>query len=66
MHGVKSSYRAFRDSLGRNSELCRELEFYLKAEDIWANFEDALGHINMDMIERNFYVMEAECIIQIL
>ena len=50
MHGVKSSYRAFRDSLGRNSELCRELEFYLKAEDIWANFEDALGHINMDMM----------------
>lgn len=50
MHGVKSSYRAFRDSLGKNSDLRVTLECYLKPEDIWADFEDALGHVNMDMM----------------
>lgn len=50
MHGVKSSYRAFRDSLGKNSDLRFKLECYLKSEDIWSDFESALGHINMDMM----------------
>ena len=50
MHGVKSSYRAFRDFLGKNSDLRFKLELYLKPDDIWADFEDALGHINMDMM----------------
>ena len=50
MHGVNSSYRAFRDFLGKNSDLRYKLELYLKSDDIWADFEDALGHINMDMM----------------
>lgn len=50
MHGVKSSYRAFRDFLGKNSDLRFKLELYLKPDDIWADFEDALGHIDMDMM----------------
>lgn len=50
MHGVKSSYRAFRDFLGKNSDLRFKLESYLKTDDIWADFEDALGHIHMDMM----------------
>ncbi len=50
MHGVKSSYGSFRDSLGKNSSLRLRLELYLKSEDIWADFENALGHINMDMM----------------
>lgn len=48
MHGVKSSYRAFRDSMGKNNSLREKLEWYLKSEDIWADFEEALGHIRMD------------------
>lgn len=50
MHGVKSTYREFRDFLGKNSDLRIKLELYLKSEDIWADFEDALGHIDMDMM----------------
>lgn len=56
MHGVKSSYRAFRDFLGKNSDLRFYLECYLKPEDIWADFEEALGHINMDMMANPYTV----------
>lgn len=56
MHGVNSSYRAFRDFLGKNSNLCSKLELYLKPEDIWADFEDALGHINMDMMANPYVI----------
>ncbi len=47
MHGVKSSYYSFRDSLGRNSRLRQNLETFLTVEDIWADFENALAHIDM-------------------
>ena len=50
MHGIKSSYRSFRDSMGKNNPLRNLLETYLKAEDIWADFESALGHVRMDMM----------------
>lgn len=46
MHGVKSSYYNFRDSLGKNNSLRFSLETYLNVEDVWADFEDALAHIN--------------------
>ncbi|WP_432356983.1 AbiH family protein [Sporosarcina sp. UB5] len=46
MHGVKSSYYNFRDSLGKNNSLRFALETYLNVEDVWADFEDALAHIN--------------------
>ena len=44
MHGVKSSYYAFRDSLGKQNSLRNILENYLTPEDIWADFENALAH----------------------
>ena len=51
MHGVKSSYYAFRDFLGkRKLSLKRTLEEYIISRDIWANFESSLGKINLDMI----------------
>ena len=39
MHGVKSSYYAFRDSLGKRNLLRETLETYLTPDDIWADFE---------------------------
>lgn len=48
MHGVKSSYYSFRDTLGKNNSLRFALETYLNVEDLWADFEDALAHINKD------------------
>ena len=48
LHGVKSSYYNFRDTLGKNNSLRFVLETYLNVEDIWADFEDALAHINKD------------------
>jgi len=46
MHGVKSSYYNFRDSLGKDNSLRFALETYLNVEDLWADFEDALAHID--------------------
>jgi len=48
MHGVKSSYYSFRDTLGKNNSLRFALETYLNVEDLWADFEDALAHIDRD------------------
>lgn len=48
MHGVKSSYYNFRDTLGKNNSLRFALETYLNVEDLWADFEDALAYINSD------------------
>ena len=50
MHRVPSSYYAFRDSLGKHNPLRETLETYLTPEDIWADFEDALAHFNVDMM----------------
>lgn len=47
MHGVQSSYYAFRDSLGKRSALRQTLETYLTPEDIWADFEGALAQFNL-------------------
>lgn len=47
MHGVRSSYYAFRDSLGKENPLRYALETYLMTEDIWADFENALAHFNL-------------------
>mgnify|MGYP003001205241 CR=1 FL=1 len=56
VHGVKSSYRSFRDFLGKNSDLRGRLELYLKADDIWSDFEGALGRINMGMMADPYVV----------
>lgn len=47
MHGVRSSYYSFRDSLGKNSKLRSALENFWTPEDIWADFENALAQFNM-------------------
>lgn len=47
MHGVKSSYYDFGKTIGRRSRLRFYLENYLKADDLWADFEGALAKINV-------------------
>ena len=56
MHGVRSSYRAFRDSLGKQNPLRFALENFLTAEDIWSDFEDALAHFDMSAMGSGFLV----------
>ncbi len=56
MHGVKSSYYAFRDSLGKRNLLRETLENYLTPDDIWADFENALAHFNIASMSRQFMV----------
>lgn len=50
MHRVPSSYYSFRDSLGKRSPLRATLEMALTSDDIWADFEDALGRLNLDLM----------------
>ena len=45
-HGVPSRYLNFRDSMGKNNNLRRNLETYLKVDDLWSDFEEALAHID--------------------
>ena len=45
-HGVPSRYVNFRDSMGKNINLRRNLETYLKVDDLWSDFEEALAHID--------------------
>ena len=47
MHGIKSRYYDFQKTLGKNSYLRFALENYLQDDDIWADFENALGKINV-------------------
>lgn len=47
MHNVRSSYYAFRDSIGKNNPLRSTLELYLTPEDIWADFENSLAQFNV-------------------
>lgn len=50
MHRVPSSYYNFRDSLGKNNSLRNDLELALTSEDIWADFENALGTLNLELM----------------
>ena len=50
MHRVPSSYYNFRDSLGKHNRLREDLEIALTSEDIWADFENALGTLNLDLM----------------
>ena len=47
MHGVKSSYYSFRDSMGKHNDLRRTLEEYLDVDDVWWSFEYALSRIDV-------------------
>ena len=46
MHGVPSGYHNFRDSMGRHDELRNALEMYIRKEDLWADFEESLAHLD--------------------
>lgn len=50
LHGAKTSYYDFRDTLGEKNNLRWYLETYLNTENLWANFEEALGHLNVSMM----------------
>ena len=56
MHGVKSSFYAFRDSISKNSSLRSRLEAFWTPEDIWADLENGLAHFNIDMMAKRFMV----------
>lgn len=56
MHGVKSSYYSFRNSLGKHSNLRFVLETFWTPEDIWADFEEGLAHFNVEMMAGRFMV----------
>lgn len=58
MHNVRSSYYAFRDSMGKNNSLRFTLEFYLTPEDIWADFENSLARFNIKAMASNWLVEE--------
>jgi hypothetical protein len=47
MHGANSSYYSFRDSLSKNNSLRQNLETFTTVNDLWADFENALAHIDM-------------------
>lgn len=50
MHGVQSRYTNFRDSISKKSSLRTILETFLKVDDVWADFEDALGHLDVHVL----------------
>ena len=50
LHGAKSSYQDFNNALGKYSKLREHLETYLNTESLWTDFEEALGHLNVEMM----------------
>lgn len=50
MHGVPSSYYHFRDTLGRNNEIRETLEFYIRAENLWGDFENNLAYLDRELV----------------
>lgn len=59
MHGVKSSYYSFRDSMGKHNDLRRTLEEYLDVEDVWWSFEFALSRIDVKRMANSVAVESA-------
>lgn len=50
MHHVPSSFSFFRDSLGKHNLLRNMLELALTLEDIWADFENSLAKVDLDLM----------------
>lgn len=50
MHRVPSSFYSFRDSLGKHNSLRNMLELALTPEDIWADFENSLAKVDLDLM----------------
>lgn len=46
MHGAKSSYWNFQETIGKNNSLRFYMETYLDTEDLWSNLEESLGKLN--------------------
>lgn len=46
IHGVRSSYREFDRTIGKNSELRLVMEAYLQCGDLWSNLEESLGTLS--------------------
>lgn len=46
MHGVKSSYYAFRDTMGKSNTLRFILENFIRIDDVWADLEIALAYFD--------------------
>ena len=59
MHGVRSSYYSFRDSMGKSNPVREALEDYFDVPDLWANLEDSLAHFDLNRM-CNGYVMDAQ------
>lgn len=49
MHGAKSSYWNFQETIGKNNSLRFYIETYLDTEDLWSNLEESLGKLNYSM-----------------
>lgn len=49
MHGAKSSYWNFQETIGKNNPLRFDMETYLDTEDLWSNLEESLGKLNYSM-----------------
>ena len=59
MHGVRSSYYSFRDSMGKSNPVREALESYFDVPDLWANLEDSLAHFDLNRM-CNGYVMDTQ------
>ena len=50
MHRVPSNFYSFRDSLGKYGTLRQMLELALTPDDIWADFENSLAKVDLDLM----------------
>lgn len=50
MHGIQSSYYNFRDTIGKSDILRFTLENYIRADDIWGDFENNLAYLDREMM----------------
>ena len=56
MHGVKSSYYAFRDSIGKHNSLWTDIDLLWPEVDLWADFENNLAHFDAKIMADKFIV----------
>lgn len=47
LHGVKSSYYDFQSTIGKSNRLRYALEEFLNTDNLWCDFERALGHLKV-------------------
>lgn len=47
MHKVPSAYSDFEGTIGKQNPLRHALETYIKVKDLWADFEEALAHLDV-------------------